>query len=1010
MSLLACDIEDLSVHPMVKTLATARPLKDIVADQKHFRRNPAYPGNERKDDWNVVNPHVLSERAAIAEARRCLKCADAPCQRSCPASIDVKQFISCISSGNYYGAAKMILSENPLGFTCGVVCPTSRLCAGSCNLAHTEQGPINIGGLQHFALTMYSQMKVPLLKDTLKTYEQPISVVGAGPAGLAVATYMARMGYKNVEVLEKFTVPGGLNLWGVPQYRLPVSTVEFEMTQLQELGVKITCGKELGKDYTLADLRKKSAAVFCGIGQPKPNSISAFDGLTEEDGYYNSQQYLLRGQAEIKGYKVDKPAPPVAGAKVVVLGAGDAACDCAGTSNRLGAKRVIVILRRTIPQMRASEEEQELLRWEGVEVLPYCSPTKVIRDEKTGKIKALVASKMEMDDEGRFYVDDEQTVTVKCDFIVSAFGQSMGSPEDSWAKGLDGVKFDKATQPIVDDNNKGVGLDNVWFGGSMLGADTTVASVCDGKVAAAAMHKYLQGEAAEEQTGPVATLPPFRTEIDNVDISIEVCGIKFPNPFGLASAPPTTSAAMIARAFDAGWGFAVTKTFALDKDAVTNICPRIVRGTTSGINDGTHQGAFLNIELISEKTATYWLKSIRELKDAYPDKIVIASIMSAYIEEDWKLLAQLSEKAGADAIELNLSCPHGMAEQGMGLACGQNPKFVEGICRWVKSVTTIPVWGKLTSNVTDIVQIASAAKRGGADGVTAINTMSGLMGLQPGTTKAWPAVGAAGLTAYGGVSGNAIRPTALRCVSSIYKELCDDNFTILATGGCETPANALEFIKAGACAVQICSAVQNQDFSIIYDLITGLKTLMYLESREDLADWRGQAPPAQEYQLPFQKPVVKAELPWFGQFDVQRRRESVKQQLAARANPQPQNVKPYKLHPVPSLKSFVGGVVSRISTFAHMDHDDQVVAVIDLNLCINCGKCMMVCVDSAYQAISFDPKTHHPCVSEGKCTGCGLCQAVCPVPNCITMQKRKGPLKGPVRGPFPIGTPLPFQD
>ena len=150
-----------------------------------------------------------------------------------------------------------------------------------------------------------------------------------------------------------------------------------------------------------------------------------------------------------------------------------------------------------------------------------------------------------------------------------------------------------------------------------------------------------------------------------------MCGIKFPNPYGLASAPPATTCGMIRRGFEAGWGFAVTKTYGLDKDIVTNVAPRIVRGTTSGHNYGPGQGAFLNIELISEKTAAYWVQGVQELKRDFPKHVVIASIMCSYSKEDWQELAILAQTSNPDGLELNLSCPHGMGERGMGLACGQ---------------------------------------------------------------------------------------------------------------------------------------------------------------------------------------------------------------------------------------------------------------------------------------------------------------------------------------------------
>ena len=309
-----------------------------------------------------------------------------------------------------------------------------------------------------------------------------------------------------------------------------------------------------------------------------------------------------------------------------------------------------------------------------------------------------------------------------------------------------------------------------------------------------------------------------------------MCGLKFVNPFGLASAPPATTWPMIRRGFEAGWAFVVTKTFSLDKDIVTNVAPRIVRGTTSGHHYGPGQGAFLNIELISEKTAAYWCKGVGEIKKDFPDRIVIASIMSSFDKSDWQELAKMAEESGADALELNLSCPHGMGERGMGLACGQDPDMVRKICKWVREVTTVPFFAKLTPNVTNIVVIARAAKEGGADGVTAINTVSGLMGLNS-KGKAWPAIGKEKRTTYGGISGNAVRPMALRAVSAIANAL--PGYPILATGGVDSADVALQFLHAGAPVMQVSSAIQNQDFTVIDDYCTGLKALLYLQVMVD---------------------------------------------------------------------------------------------------------------------------------------------------------------------------------
>lgn len=183
------------------------------------------------------------------------------------------------------------------------------------------------------------------------------------------------------------------------------------------------------------------------------------------------------------------------------------------------------------------------------------------------------------------------------------------------------LTLNKYGLPTVNEKTMESSLPWVFMGGDIAGvAETTVEAVNDGKTAAWSIHKYLQGK-ANFTVSSVPQLPKFHTPIDLVDISVEVCGIKFPNPFGLASATPCTSSPMIRRAFEAGWGFAVTKTFSLNKDLVTNVSPRIIRGTTSGQVFGPGQGAFLNIELISEKTAAYWCRSVTELKADFPDKV-----------------------------------------------------------------------------------------------------------------------------------------------------------------------------------------------------------------------------------------------------------------------------------------------------------------------------------------------------------------------------------------------------
>ena len=268
---------------------------------------------------------------------------------------------------------------------------------------------------------------------------------------------------------------------------------------------------------------------------------------------------------------------------------------------------------------------------------------------------------------------------------------------------------------------------------------------------------------------------------------------------------------------------------------ITNVSPRIVRGTTSGHNYGPGQSSFLNIELTSEKCAKYWCESIRELKADFPDKIVIASIVCNFVKEDWTLMIKMVEEAGADAIELNPSCPHGISKRGKGLACGKDgPDLIKTICQWARECTKMPIFLKLTPNVTDILDLAVAAKEGGADGVTATNTVSALMGIKADST-AWPAVGMSKRTAYGGMSGSSIRPISLKAVAHIAQHL--PGLPILASGGIDSAESGLQYIYAGASLLQVCSAVQNQDYTLIDDYTNGLRAALYLDSTSESTEF-----------------------------------------------------------------------------------------------------------------------------------------------------------------------------
>jgi dihydropyrimidine dehydrogenase (NADP+) len=318
--------------------------------------------------------------------------------------------------------------------------------------------------------------------------------------------------------------------------------------------------------------------------------------------------------------------------------------------------------------------------------------------------------------------------------------------------------------------------------------------------------------------------------------------------------------------------------------------------------------------------------------------------MCSYSKEDWQELAIMAQTSGPDGLELNLSCPHGMGERGMGLACGQDPDMVKNICKWVKEVSKIPVFAKLTPNVTNIVKIARAAQDGGADGVTAINTVSGLIGLNA-KGNAWPSVGVEKKTTYGGVSGNAVKPMALKAISSIAKNL--PGFPILGTGGIDSADVCWQFLMCGASVMQVSSAIQNQDFTVIDDYITGLKTLLYMQTLEGVDDWDGQSPPtARTYKG---KPVIDLQsaigknLPNFGPFAKERANvvaniKKTEDLLDDKFKPVPNRPPNKQRMMTPAVEAVIGKALDRIGTFNDLDNKQHVIALIDPEMCINCGE------------------------------------------------------------------------
>jgi len=317
------------------------------------------------------------------------------------------------------------------------------------------------------------------------------------------------------------------------------------------------------------------------------------------------------------------------------------------------------------------------------------------------------------------------------------------------------------------------------------------------------------------------------------NLQIEFCGQKMLNPFWLASSPVADSGEMIARAFEAGWGGAVLKTLSPDSEELNLVSPKIW-----GLNY-QHQRlmGMVNIDLNTERTFEVCLDDIKNLKRQYPRHLVIASLMAGE-EAAWKDCARQIEDAGADLIEVSLSCPHGMPERGMGAMVGQNPDLVLKTSRWVKEAVEIPVIVKLTPNVADITPMAQAVKASGCDGITLIDTVKALLGIDLDSWAPLPTV--AGRSTYGGYSGPAVKPIALRFVAGAAKA---GGLPVSGVGGITTWQDAAEFFLCGAHSVQLCTAPMHYGYRMIDDLREGLNNYLDAKGLKSLEQLIGRALP-----------------------------------------------------------------------------------------------------------------------------------------------------------------------
>ena len=417
----------------------------------------------------------LRANEAVVEANRCLYCYDAPCTHACPTHIDIPRFIKKIATNNLVGSAGAILEANLLGATCARVCPVQELCEGSCVLG-ADHKPIMIGRLQRYTMDYVYENLIDVVKRAPST-GRSVAVIGSGPAGLSCAGELARLGH-SVTVFEKRELAGGLSTYGIIGIREPVETALAEVAMIERLGVRIETNAELGRNRDLPDLQDRFDAVFLGAGLGATPALGIPGEELIVDGLHYIEQSKLNGGAMNIGRRV------------VVIGAGNTAIDCATIAKRLGAEQVTMVYRRTAAEMTAYPHEVEFVRKEGVEILFLAQPARVLTEN--GRVTGLNCLHMELgaaDASGRRapHPLNGAEFSIVADQVVKAVGQE----KPALAVRL-GLALHKGYVRV--DGEFETSIRGVFAGGDCiraLNAASTVMAVQDGKLAAAAIDRRI---------------------------------------------------------------------------------------------------------------------------------------------------------------------------------------------------------------------------------------------------------------------------------------------------------------------------------------------------------------------------------------------------------------------------------------------------------------------------------------------------------------------------------------
>jgi glutamate synthase (NADPH/NADH) small chain len=449
----------------------------------------------RKANFNEV-ALGYDEEQALEEASRCLQCVKPQCITGCPVEVQIPEFVKCIREKKYAEGIAKIKTKNALPAVCGRVCPQEEQCQVKCVVGKIGQ-PVSIGRLERF-LADWEREHGFQLPEKAKPTGKKVAIVGAGPAGLTAAADLVKLGHE-VVMFEALHVGGGVLVYGIPEFRLPKAIVQNEVAYIQKLGVDLRLGNLIGRIHTIPELMKEGGfeAVFIGSGAGLPQ----FMGVPGENlgGVYSANEFLIRNNL-MKAYKFPEYDTPIRiGKKVVVVGGGNVAMDCARVSMRLGAD-VCLLYRRSRDELPARQEEIENAEEEGLVCKFLGAPVRLHGDEK-GWVKSMDCIAMELgapDPSGRRSVKPipESEFTMETDTVIVAIGQT---PNPIIQRTTEGLQVNPRHGTIIVDADGKTSLEGVYAGGDVAtGAATVISAMGAGKRAAKAMHAYLMGSTRYE--------------------------------------------------------------------------------------------------------------------------------------------------------------------------------------------------------------------------------------------------------------------------------------------------------------------------------------------------------------------------------------------------------------------------------------------------------------------------------------------------------------------------------